>query len=64
MTTPETGLVSGPELSPEGGAVGLPGGSDAGADEEHGSVRRRRAQNLHEGSEAPLTNESGRLCPA
>lgn len=51
-TTLELGLFSGSELSPEGGAVGLSGGSDAGADEDHGSVRRQRAQDLHEGSEA------------
>ena len=40
---------SGPDHSPEGGAVRLSGGSDVGSDEEHRSVRRLRAQSLHEG---------------
>lgn len=34
---------------PEGGAVWVSGGSDVGADEEHGPVRRLGAQSLHEG---------------
>lgn len=40
MTTLGLGLSAGSGHSPEGGAVGLAGDADVGADEEHGSVRR------------------------
>lgn len=40
MTTHGLGLFPGSGHSPEGGAVGLSGDADVGADEEHRSVRR------------------------